>query len=180
MSRKGVQSTMPASELQWRARKIAMQASNLADRARPMTRSAALTARRRADIAAGWARPRVYSARGWMAGRAARGSVSMQETIGPRVAAMLATAARRLEPPKRRTRMMPPMLAGMALLLAGAAAVAAVSIRNRNAMRAMAMPPRAASGPADQSAMPSPEGEQARRAEQAGREADVDGLSQTR
>jgi hypothetical protein len=174
MSRKGVQSTMPASELQWRARKIATQASNLADRARPMTRSAALTARRRADIAAGWARPRVHSARGWMAVKAARGSVSMQETVGPRVAAMLAMAARRLEPPKRRTRMMPPMLAGMALLVAAAAAVAAVSIRNRNAMRAMAMPPRGTPGPADQSAMLSPEAEQARR------EAEVDGLSQTR
>jgi hypothetical protein len=83
----------------------------------------------------------------------------MQETVGPRVAAMLAMAARRLEPPKRRTRMMPPMLAGMALLVAAAAAVAAVSIRNRNAMRAMAMPPRATPGPADQSAMPSPEAE---------------------
>jgi hypothetical protein len=109
-----------------------------------------------------------------MAVKAARGSVSMQETVGPRIAAMLAMTARRLEPPKRRTRMMPPMLAGMALLVAVAAAVAAVSIRNRNAMRAMAMPPRGTPGPADQSAMLSPEAEQARR------EAEVDGLSQTR
>jgi len=109
-----------------------------------------------------------------MAVKAARGSVSMQETIGPRVAAMLAMAAKKLEPPKRRARIMPPMLAGMALLVAGAAAVAAVSIRNRNAMRAMAMPPRPTPAPADQSAMLSPEAEQARR------EADVDGLSQTR
>jgi hypothetical protein len=173
--RKRVQrATMPATELQWRARKIAMQASNLADRAGPMTRSAALTARRRADIAAGWAKPRVNCARSWMAVRAARGSVSMREVVGPQVAAMLAMAAKRLEPPKRRSRVMPTVLAGTALLAAGAAAVTAVSMRNRNAMRSMAMPPRTASSTADQSAMLSPEAERERR------DADVDGLSRTR
>src|SRR5215472_5627206 len=175
MSRKRVGgATMPATELQWRARKIVVQASNLADRARPMTRSAALTVRRRADLAAGWAEPGVHRARGWMAVRAARGSVAVRDTVGPRVAAMLAMAARKLEPPKRRSRMMPMVLAGTAVLAAGAAAVTAVSMRNRNMMRSMAMPPRTASGDADQSAMLSPEAERARS------DADVDGLSTSR
>ncbi len=174
MSRKRVEgAAMPATEMQWRFRKIAMQPSNLADRTRPMTRSAALKARQRADIAARWARPQVYRARGWMAVRAAHGSVSMRDTVGPRAAAMLATAARKLEPPKRRSRKLPAMLAGMALLAAGAAVVTAVSLRNRNTVRSMAMPSSRASEAADRSTMLSPEAEQARR------DADVEGLSRT-
>jgi hypothetical protein len=151
-----------------------MQASKLADRARPATKSAALTARQRANSAAGWAKPRVYRARGWMAVRAARGSVSMREVVGPRAAAMLATAARKLEPPKRRSRKVPAMLAGTALLAVGAGVITAVSMRNRNAMRSMAMPPRTSPGAADEATMLSPEAEQART------DADIDGLSRTR
>ena len=162
----------PATEMQRRPMKIAMQHSNLADRARPMTRSAALQARRQADTAARWAKPQVNRARGWMAVRAARGSVSMREDVGPRVAAMLATAARKLEPPAaRRSRKLPMMLAGMALMAAGAAVVTAVSLRNRNTVRSMAMPSASASGAADQPAMLSPEAEQART------DADVERLS---
>src|SRR5215467_13232726 len=96
----GKRATMPAADMQWRARKIAMQASKLADQARPLTKSAALTARRRAGTAANWARPRVGRVRAWMAVKAARGSVSVQETVAPRVAAMLAATARKLDPPK--------------------------------------------------------------------------------
>lgn len=171
--KRGGGTTMPTTEMHWPAKKITMQASNLADRARPMTSNAALTARRRADMAVGWAKPRVYRARGWMAVRAARGSVSIREDLGPRAADMLATAARKLEPPKRRSRKLPTMLAGTALLAAGAAVVAAVSLRNRNTMRSMAMPSKTAPGAADQSTMFSPEAEQARR------DADIDGLSRT-
>jgi hypothetical protein len=168
--KRAVGAARPATEMRRRPMKIAMH-SNLADRAGPMTRSAALQARRRADIAARWAKPQVYRARGWMAVRAARGSVSMREVVGPRVATMLATAARKLEPPKRSTRKLPMMLAGMALLAAGAAVITAVSLRNRNTVRSMAMPSPNVSGTTDESAMLSPEAEQMRS------DADVERLS---
>ena len=137
----GKRTTMPAADMQWRARKIAMQASKLADQARPLTKSAALTARRRAGTAANWARPRVGRVRAWMAVKAARGSVSVQETVAPRVAAMLAATARKLDPPKPRSRRVPKMLAGIALLAAGAAAAAAMAMRNRQPSIPPPMPP---------------------------------------
>lgn len=175
MSRKRIErtkrSTMPTAEMQRRARKIATQASNLADRAGPMTRSAASTARQRAGIAIGWAQPRVDQARGWMAVRADRGSVSIREVVGPRVADMLAVAARKLKPPKRGSRKLPTMMAGMAVLAAAAAAVTAVSLRNRNAMRSVSAS--RASGAVEQPTAPSPEAEQAKS------EAEVGGLSRT-
>src|SRR5215472_13803713 len=122
---------MPAADMQWRARKIAMHASKLADQARPMTMRAAVTARRGATGAAGWARPRVGRMRAWMAVRAARGSVSVQESVAPRISAMLASAARRLDPPRPRARRWPKVLAGTELLAAGAAAATALAMRNR-------------------------------------------------
>lgn len=175
MSRK--QAVMPAADMQWRARKIAMQASKLANQAGPMTKSAATTARQGAGTAASWARPRVGRVRAWMAARAARGSVSVQETFAPKVSTMLATAARKLDPPKPRSRRWPKVLAGTALLAAGAAAATAMAMRNRQGSL-QPMPPRpGARGTAEQAPTvlnPSAEAERARR------EAEVDGLSRTR
>jgi len=137
--------------MQWRARKIATQASKLADQAGPMTKNAARNARHRAGTAADWAKPRVGRVRAWMAVRAARGSVSVQETVAPRLSAMLA---------------------------AGAAAAAAMAIRNRQRTMLPPMPPRPSSGgTAEQPATvlnPSAEAEHSRR------EAEVNGLSRTR
>jgi hypothetical protein len=117
--------------MQWRARKIAMHASKLADQARPMTRRATMTARQGATGAAGWARPRVGRVRAWMAVRAARGSISVQETVAPRVSSVLAATARRLDPPRPQARRWPKVLAGTALLAAGAAAATAMAMRSR-------------------------------------------------
>lgn len=164
------QAAVPAADMQWRARKIAMQASKLADQARPMTKSAAMTARQGAGSAATWARPRVGRVRAWMAVRAARGSVSVQETVAPRVSAMFAMAARKLDPPKPRSRRFPKVLAGTAMLAAGAAAAAAMAMRTRQ--RAMPpMPP--ARGATEQSTVLNPSAEAARR------EAEVNGLSRS-
>ena len=91
-------SAMPAADMQWRARKIALQASRLADQARPMTKKATITARRGAGITTSWAKPRVGRVRAWMAVRAARGSISVQEHVAPRVSSVLATAARKPRP----------------------------------------------------------------------------------
>lgn len=171
---------MPAADMQWRARKVAMQASKLADRAAPMTKSATRTARRRADTAATWAKPHVGRARAWMAVRAARGSISMQETVAPKVSAMLTVAARKLDPPRRQSRRWPKVLAGMALLAAGAAAATAMAMRKNERMIGSMPPPMSPGTPErstaeQQSAGMNPKAE----AERARREAEVNGLSRT-
>ncbi len=132
---------MPVSAMQWQARKIATQAAKLADQAAPMTKKAAVTARRRAGGAADWAMPRIGRARAWMAVRAARGSVSVQETVAPRVSAMLAATARKLDPPKPQSRRWPKVLAGTAMLAAAGAAAAAMVMRSRPGTTAP-LPPR--------------------------------------
>jgi len=170
--------SMPASDMQWRARKIAMQASKLADQAGPVTRRAAVTARRSAGGAADWAIPRVGRARAWMAVRAARGSVSVQETVAPRVSSMLTAAARRLDPPKQRARRWPRVLAGAAMLAAAGAAATAMMLRSRPRGLAAPLPSRpAARDNMDQPVkMVNPNAE----AERDMSEADLNGLSRTR
>ena len=183
MSRK--QDIVPA-DVQRRARKIAAQASKLADQAGPMTKTATMSARRGAQsakrgagTAAEWAKPRVGSARAWMAVRVSRGSVAVQDKVAPQVSSMMATAARRLDPPKRQSRRLPKVLAGMALLAAGAAAATAMAIRNRRTM--LTMPPPMPSGTpsggtAGQPSVLDPTSDSDRPA----REAGVNGLSRTR
>jgi hypothetical protein len=179
MSRK--HAIMPAADMQ-RARKIAAQASKLADRAAPMTKRATKTARRRAGNAATWARPHVGRARAWMAVRAARGSISMQETVAPRVSAMLAVAARKLEPPRPQSRRWPKALAGMALLAAGGAVAIVMTMRkNARMMRSMPPPPMPSETPSrtttePQSGVLNSRSEPERRKT----EAEVNGLSRTR
>jgi len=170
--------SMPASDLQWQARKIAMQAAKLADQARPMTMKAAVSARQGAGEAAAWARPRVGRLRAWMAIRAARGSVSVQETIAPRLSAMLAATARQLDPPKQRSRRWPKILAGTAMLAAAGATTAAMLLRSRPRDLTAPVPPkRPAKNNADQAVKllnPNAEAERERS------EADVNGLSRSR
>jgi hypothetical protein len=169
---------MPAADMQWRARKIAMQASKLAEQAKPASKKVALTARQGAGGAANWAKPRVGRARAWMAVRAARGSVSVTERVAPRVSSMLAATARALDPPRGRPRRWPKVLAGLTLLAAGGAAAAAMAMRSRQHAMPMPMPSRPpARGPAAQSSTvlnPSAD------ADRANAEADVDGMSRTR
>ncbi len=141
MTRKKL-SSMPTSDLQWQARKLAVRASKLADRAGPMTTSAARSARRKSGQAATWARPRVGRMRAWTAIRAERGSVRVQDSWAPKMSAALKVTARRLDPPKARTRRFPKLLAGAALLAAGVATAAAVASRNRSRRASTFAPPR--------------------------------------
>ena len=170
---------MSAADVQRRAMKIAMQASKLADQARPITMNAAMSAKRQAGSAAEWAGPKVVTIRTWMAVRAARGGVSVQESVAPKLAAMLEATARRLEPPKPRSRRMPKILAGAALLAAGSAAAAAMAMRNREALMPPPVPPRpspASTGTGEPSTMMN----QGAEAERSTSKSDVNGLSRTR
>jgi hypothetical protein len=129
------------ADMQRRARKIAAQASDLADQARPMTTIVTTRTRRAAADAAEWAKPRVDMARVWMALRMVRGSKAVQKDVAPKVSAMMVSAARKLEPPKRRSRRIPKAVAGTALLGASAAAAGAVAMRSKRTTATMPPPP---------------------------------------
>lgn len=162
--------------MQWRARKIALQAARLADQARPVTKKATLTARRGAGVTATWAKPRVGRVRAWMAVRAARGSISVQEHVAPRVSSVLSAAARRLDPPAPQARRWPKVLAGTALLAAGAAAATALAMRGKSKAMPASGPQRqqAKGASAQRSPMTSPADTQRVRSESG-----VNGLSRT-
>jgi len=112
-----------------------------------VTWRAAMTAGRGAAGAIGWARPRAGLARSWMAARAARGSVAVQESLAPRISSALASAARRLDPSGTRSSRLPRVLAGTALLAAGVAAATAMAVRSRARGLAAAAAPRSAGRP---------------------------------
>jgi len=111
-----------------------------------------------------------------MAVRAARGSVAMQDRVAPRVSAMLDATARRLDPPRPRSRRWPKLLAGAALLAAGAAAAAAMAVRGRPYGRTMASPRPSSRNGGGQSSVLNPSAE----AERSKAESEVNGLSRTR
>ncbi len=119
MSRKGRNDqpgTKPSSP--WdRAGQAAAQVKPVAPRLKPLARSTGAAARRRAHKTRAWAAPQVEHA----------GQV-LQDSVAPKVSALL-SAARRLEPAKPRRRRWR-KLAGVSMLEAAASAVAAV-VRNR-------------------------------------------------
>jgi len=107
-----------ASSRRHRARQAAAQVKSAAAQLKPLARSTGAAARRR-----------VHKTRAWAAPRAERAGQVLQDSVAPKVSALLSSAARRLEPakpPRRRWR----KLAGISMLAAAAGAVAAV-IRNR-------------------------------------------------
>jgi hypothetical protein len=109
---------MKASSPWYRARQAAAQVKPAAARLKPLARSTGAAARRR-----------VHKTRAWAAPLVERTGQVLQDSVAPRVSALLSSAARRLEqakPPRRRWR----MLAGAAMLAAAAGAVAAI-VRNR-------------------------------------------------
>lgn len=169
---------MPTSDLQWQARKLAIRASKLADRAGPMTSMARRSARSRGGEAAKWARPRVGRARAWMAARADQGSTKVQESWGPKLSAALAVTAKKLDPPKTRTRRWPKALAATALIAAGVAAAAAMASRSRSRRAGQFLPPRPVSQPETGSTVKMQDQAQKAAKEQA--KADANGMARTR
>ena len=101
-----------------RARQAAAQVKPAAPQLKPLARSTGAAARRRVHKTRAWAAPQVEHA----------GQV-LQDSVAPKVSALLSAAARRPEPAKPRRRRWR-KLAGVAMLAAAASAVAAV-VRNR-------------------------------------------------
>ncbi len=106
-----------ASSPRDRARQAAAQVKPVAAQLKPLARSTGAAARRRVHKTRAWAAPQVEHA----------GQV-LQDSVAPRVSALLSAAARRLEPerPGRWRK-----LAGVAMLATAAGAVAAIVLRNR-------------------------------------------------
>ena len=99
-------------------RQAAAQVTPAAARMKPLARSTGLAARRGARRTRAWAAPQVE-----------RTGQVLQDSVAPRVSALLSSAAQRLEPakpPRRRWR----KLAGISVITAAAGAVAAV-VRSR-------------------------------------------------
>jgi len=120
MSRKGRNDEpgTKASSPRHRARQAAAQVKPVAAQLKPPARSTAAAARRR-----------VRKTRAWAALQVEHAGQVLQDSVAPRVSALLSAAARRLEPAKpRRRRWRKP--AGVAMLAAVAGVVAAV-VRNR-------------------------------------------------
>jgi len=77
------------------------------------------------------ARRGVLQTRTWAAPRVARSGQVLQDDIAPKVADMLSSAARRIEPEKPRSRNWW-TLSGIAILIAAAATAAAAALRKRS------------------------------------------------
>jgi hypothetical protein len=102
-----------------RARQAAARVKSAAARVKPLARNTGAAARRRAHRTRAWATPTVE-----------RTGQVLQDGVAPKVAALLSSAAQRLEPakpPRRRWR----KLAGISMLAAAASAVAALARSRR-------------------------------------------------
>ena len=107
-----------------RARRVAAQVKPAAAQIKPLAQSTRTAAIRRVHRTRAWAAPRVEQT----------GQV-LQDSVAPRLSALLSSAARRLEPAKpRRPRWR--KLAGISVLTAAAGAVAA-GVRNRRKLDVM-------------------------------------------
>jgi hypothetical protein len=101
-----------------RLRQAAAQVMPVAARMKPLARSTELAARRR-----------VHRTRAWAAPQVERTGQVLQDSVAPKVSALLSSAAERLEPakpPRRRWR----KLVGISMITAATSAVAAV-VRSR-------------------------------------------------
>jgi hypothetical protein len=114
------QASTTATNAWRRARQAAAQVRPAAAQVKPHAKSTGAAARRR-----------VHRTRAWAAPRVERTGQILQDSVAPKVSALLSSAARRLEPPKPRHPRWR-KLAGISLITASAvAAAAAVLVRNR-------------------------------------------------
>jgi hypothetical protein len=105
---------------QVRARELAARAKPAAAQVKPLARSTQEAALRQMHATRAWAAPRVE-----------RSGQVLQDSVAPKVADMLSSAARRIEPEQPRSRNWW-TLSGLLVLIAGAAAAAAIALRKRS------------------------------------------------
>jgi len=105
---------------QVRARELAERVKPAAAQVKPLARSTQEAALRG-----------LYATRIWAAPRVERTGQVLQESVAPKVADMLSSAAHRIEPEQPRSRNWW-TLSGLLVLIAGAAAAAAIALRKRS------------------------------------------------
>src|SRR6266852_466058 len=110
---------MAATSAWDRARQAAGQLKPVAAQVKPLARSTRTAARRR-----------VHSTRAWAAPQVERTGQVLQDSVAPKVSALLSSAAQRLEPAKPRRRRWR-KLAGISMLAAAATVVAALARSRR-------------------------------------------------
>jgi hypothetical protein len=121
-----------AASAQERARKAAVIASARAQEAAAKLRPAAAQVKPLAKSTQEAALRGLTQTRTWAAPRVERTGQVLQESVAPKVADMLSSAAERIEPEKPRSRNWW-TLSGIAILLAAAAAAGAAALRKRSA-----------------------------------------------
>jgi hypothetical protein len=113
-----------AGSVQDRAREAAAKLKPAADQVKPLARSTQEAAQRGLHAGRAWAAPRVE-----------RTGHMLQDSVAPKVADMLSSAARRIEPEKARSRRWW-TLPGILVLVAAGASAAAAALRKRSTQRA--------------------------------------------
>jgi hypothetical protein len=114
---------------------MARNASTIAaQQAVPLAKNAGASMKQGADGAVAWATPYVGAARHWAAPYLEQSAASVTDTIAPRVADALRTAAEKIDyvEPKPRRRFAKVTVIAGSVLLTAAGAAAAISMRNRN------------------------------------------------
>ncbi len=120
-----------AASAQERAREAAVIASARAREAAARVRPAAAQVKPLAKSTQEAAQRGLVRSRTWAAPRVERTGQVLQDSVAPKVADMLTSAARRIEPEKPRDRHWW-RLSGIAVLLAAAATAAAAALRKRS------------------------------------------------
>jgi hypothetical protein len=116
---------------QERAREAAAMIKPAAAQVKPLAKSTQDAAMRGLVRTRTWAAPRVERSRIWAAPRIEHTGQVLQDSVAPKVADMLSSAAQRIEPEKPRSRNWW-TLSGIAILVAAAAAAAAAALRKRS------------------------------------------------
>ena len=115
-----------AAVAQVRARELAARVKPAAAQVKPLARSTQEAALRQ-----------IYATRVWAAPRVERTGQVLQDSVAPKVADMLSSAAHRIEPEQPRSRNWW-TLSGLLVLIAGAATAAAIALRKRSSANSAA------------------------------------------
>lgn len=111
----------------------AQQAAPIARQAMPLARSAGMSVRQGTDGAIAWATPYTDAARAWAAPKLEQSAVAVSENLAPKISGALVAAAHKIDtrPAPRQHRLGRASLLGASMVLIGAGAATALSLRKR-------------------------------------------------
>ena len=136
---------------QERAREAVARVKPAAAQVKPLAKSTQDAAMRGLVRTRIWAAPRIEQTRIWAAPRIEHTGQVLQDSVAPKVADMLSSAAHRIEPEQPRSRNWW-TLSGLLVIIAGAAAAAAIALRKRSMATSVAPADEADTGEEDPAA----------------------------